>query len=556
MNKKLNLTVAFCLLIPTLFAQQTVGVFSYDPDAYEAYTLFAPLSGTTTYLIDNCGREVHSWTSSYKPGNSVYLLEDGSLLKTGTITSSTFTGGGGIGGNVEQIDWNGTVLWSYDLATSSGHQHHDIEYLPNGNVLILAWEYKTATQATDAGRNPSLLADSELWPERIVEIQPSGTSGGTIVWEWYLWDHLVQDYDNSKANYGVVTDHPELVNLNFTGSGPGATGGDWIHLNSIDYNPVLDQIIVSSRNLNEIWIIDHSTTTAEAASHSGGNSGKGGDLLYRWGNPQTYDRGSSGDQMLYGQHDAQWIADSLPGAGDIMIYNNGQGRSSGNYSTVDVISPPVDSSGNYTLTTGSPFDPSSLTWTYEAPTATDFYSSFISGASRLENGNTIICEGATGRFFEVKSDGTIVWEYVNPVTNSGIVSQGDPVTQNNVFRSPKYAIDYPAFDGRTLTPGDPIEGDPLPLPSGCDGVFVDASSDPNALVVYPNPANDRLTIELDQDSNSPTSASLFNTNGILVAKAVFNKSYTFSVESLPAGLYICHIENQEARITRKIIISR
>lgn len=59
-------------------------------------------------------------------------------------------------------------------------------------------------------------------------------------------------------------------------------------MNGIDYNPVLDQIALSTHNLNEWYIIDHSTTTAEAATSSGGNSGKGGDLLYRWGNPAAY----------------------------------------------------------------------------------------------------------------------------------------------------------------------------------------------------------------------------------------------------------------------------
>ncbi|MGC8644373.1 MAG: hypothetical protein ACP5XB_31305, partial [Isosphaeraceae bacterium] len=59
----------------------------------------------------------------------------------------------------------------------------------------------------------------------------------------------------------------------------------------------LDQILLSVHSFSEIWIIDHGTTTAEAATHKGGRSGKGGDLLYRWGNPQAYRAGTAADQQ-------------------------------------------------------------------------------------------------------------------------------------------------------------------------------------------------------------------------------------------------------------------
>ena len=147
----------------------------------------------------------------------------------------------------------------------------------NGNVLVTVWEKKTITQATAEGRDPALLATT-LWVDRIMELQPAGLSGANVVWEWSVWDHLIQDYDSTKANYGVVADHPELFNLNYVP----AIQADWMHVNGIAYNSDLDQIVFSSRLFSEIFIIDHSSTTAEALSHTGGNSGKGGDILYRW----------------------------------------------------------------------------------------------------------------------------------------------------------------------------------------------------------------------------------------------------------------------------------
>ena len=95
-----------------------------------------------------------------------------------------------------------------------------------------------------------------------------------------------------------------------------------MHCNSISYNPMLDEILISSRSMSEIYIIDHSTSTQQASSHSGGNHNKGGDIVYRWGNPQVYNQGSLIDKKLFGQHDAHWIPNDFPDGGKIMIFNN------------------------------------------------------------------------------------------------------------------------------------------------------------------------------------------------------------------------------------------
>jgi hypothetical protein len=400
---------------------------------YADYNLYGNLTSTTAYLVDEDGTAVHSWETSHPPGHSMYLLENGELLRTGDVGNTTFEAGGA-GGIVETYDWDGNLTWSYTYSDTTHLQHHDVEWLPNGNVLLLAWQYKSGAEAIAAGRDPGTLATDALWPDSVIEVQPDGEGGGTIVWEWHVWDHLVQDYDAAKPNYGVVADHPELIDLNYTMN----SKADWNHSNSVDYNAELDQILISVRNFSEIWIIDHSTTTAEAASHSGGTSGKGGDLLYRWGNPQAWDAGGAEDQQLFVQHDAEWIASGLSGEDNILVYNNGNGRSDGDYSTVDEIAPPLAEDGSYTRMTGSAFGPSAVTWRYQADPATDFYSSAISGAQRLPNGNTLICEGQAGRFFEVTDAGEIVWEY-------------EP--GGSVFRVERYRSDYAGFDGTPLDDG-------------------------------------------------------------------------------------------------------
>ena len=281
----------------SLSAQNTIGTLTNTSQAFNGYTLFTNYK--TTYLINNCGEVINKWTSAYVDGKSVYLLEDGSILRCGIIENINFNLPG-LGGVIEKISWDGNVTWEYTYSSSSFSQHHDVYSLPNGNVLILAVTKKTNLEAFQAGRNPALLDEDALYNEQIIEVQPTGLNSGNIVWEWNIWDHLIQDYDDTKDNFGIVSENPQLLDINYLGVSVRAS--NWIHANSIQYNEDLDEIILSSRQLNEIYIIDHSTTTSEAASHLGGAHNKGGDFLYRWGNPIAYGQGSELDQKLFGQH--------------------------------------------------------------------------------------------------------------------------------------------------------------------------------------------------------------------------------------------------------------
>ncbi len=527
------------LLISTYTECQTVGTIINKYHSYDGYTLFSPLPDTTAYLIDNCGYVVNSWTTSYKPGLSAYLLEDGSLLRTGQINHPVYTMDGS-GGQIQRYDWNGNLVWDYNLCNSNICQHHDIEYMPNGNILILARELKTQAECIAAGRNPSLLQSNSLWPELIVEIEPIGIDSGRIVWEWHAWDHMVQAFDSSKNNYQANINIPELFHLNYLGAVNTNSNADWMHANAIDYNPVLDQIVISSKRWSEFWIIDHSTTTNEAASHSGGNRGKGGDILYRWGNPIAYD--GSGPKMLFDQHDVHWITNGNPDAGKIMIFNNGITR---NWSSVDIIIPPVDSVGNYLFSISS-YGPSSLYWTYSDTTSNIFYSRLISGAQQLPNGNVLICYGVKGKLFEIDSNKTLVWEYNSPVTNSGITTQGQVFTGqgSSIFRSYRYGPMFPGFVGKTLTPTVPVELSPNT--SHCSlikGIPSSQKQNQGILKLYPNPAISKITIETTAELIGET-IIIYNLLGQQVYSQSNNSHSTeIKVDYLVKGTYLLTIGN-------------
>jgi hypothetical protein len=448
--KKILLTL-LCLPFLTL-AQQTVGLFSNQPSSYNGYTLFNSLGSTTTYLIDNCGTKVYEWNSNFKPAAVVYLLENGNLLRTNQFQNTTFSFGG-TGGGIEILDPNSNVIWSYDVDSDSTLAHHDLEVLPNGNILILAIELISAQEADTCGS----LVSVDRYSEMIIEVNPSTSQ---IVWEWHAWDHLIQDTDSNLLCYGTISEHPKRININYAYDG---TDPDWLHANSIDYNANLDQIIINIPTFNELWIIDHSTTTAEAADSVGGFSGKGGDILYRWGNPQAYNRGDSLDLVFEFQHDAHWIPSGLPDQGKIMIFNNGNQRG---YSSIDIIDPPLDTnnSNNYILTNNStPYGPLNLYWSYSD--SINFYSAFISGAQQLENGNILICSGAQGSIFEIEyQTDSVVWDYIIPMIGPNPIAQGDtvPPMGNICFRAQRFPPSYSGFDSLVLTPTTVIELNPLP----------------------------------------------------------------------------------------------
>jgi len=462
-----KLAITSLLTISLIFSpiissgQQTVGLFTKKTGEQDGYVLFSPQSSYITYLIDKCGKLIHKWNTGDYPGLDAYLLPNGDLLSTGRVSNSYFSNSGSAGGLVQIFSWNGKLKWSYTFSDSTIIQDHDVWPMPNGNILICEWERFTSSQTIANGRNSKKQGNSDTWSIKIQEIKPVGGQSIQVVWQWRLWDHLIQDVDSSRPNFGVVADHPELLNINYFDTAVTTFGSaDWTHGNAVTYNPDLDQVMISSRNLNEIYILDHSTTTAEAASHSGGKHGKGGDFLYRWGNPAAYNRGTEKDKRLFVQHNPLWIPDGFPGAGNISVFNNGDGRPKGPYSSADIFKPPVDSNGDYKLDSGKAYGPDSCIWSYVAPNPKDFYSSVQGGVLCLANGNVLICETEKGNFFEVDSGKNILWRYVDPDGGYGPDDQGLGPGNNQCYRADLYMANYPAFKNISLIPGAPVELNP------------------------------------------------------------------------------------------------
>lgn len=547
--KIITLSLLLTLAFTNLKAQQTVGLFQNSEDSYDGYTLFPPTGSTSTYLINNCGEECYEWASEYQPGHAAYMLENGYLLRAGIVGNGTFGNAGGNGGIIEMINADSEVVWDYTVSSTEECQHHDMCYLPNGNILIIAWHSYTAAEAAAEGRTAS---GSTLWSDKIVEVEPDyENGGGTVVWEWNAWDHLIQDENPDANNYDIVADHPELINLNFVKSDD--MDSDWLHINAVNYNADLDQILLSVHHFSEVWIIDHSTTTEEAASHEGGTYGKGGDLLYRWGNPQAYDQGTEDDQMLFLQHDAKWIEEGLTDAGKIMLFNNEAGTLDNiSHSAINIFEAPVDEDGNYSYT-GSAYGPEDFSWTYVSDPLTDFYGTNISGAQRLANGNTLICEGPSGTFFEVDYEGNTVWEYVNPVSTNGIIYQGNNASNNRVFRAERYDRDFTGFDGYDLTSqgyiesGSTFECDLFVV--GIEEVAIETSTE---VKIYPNPATNELNISSDEEIKSIT---IYNIQGAMIAELNPNSAFSnLNISNYQTGLYFVKIltENDEM-VTMKLI---
>jgi len=403
------------------------GVLQWDEkQAYNGYTLVSPSTATTSYLIDMKGDVVHEWKTKYKPGLYAELLPNGNLLR-GVTFKKLMVPFGGASSGVQELDWDGNVVWEYIISDKKTLQHHTFQRLENGNTLILGWEYKSYDEAMAKGRKPETLPKKNgaiskkmkyggIWSDFVVEVDAKGKK----VWSWHVWDYLGTGKNQFDINFILPMDGPY-------------GDSDWTHFNTIEYIPETGQLLLCGRNFGEIYLIDKKT----------------GKMVYRWGNPFAYGKGKgpsfldAGDQELFGPHDSTWLGD-----GKIMIFDNGWQNPEKNRSRIIILDTKT----------------SKIAWEYKAKNSSAFYSAFQGAVQMLENGNMLITSTNTGHVFEItaeEKEPEIVWEFISPwmknkavallTEEHAIISPYSNMMLNYVHRAYRYAPDYAGLKGKDLS---------------------------------------------------------------------------------------------------------
>jgi hypothetical protein len=539
-------------------AQQTVGSLLNTEDSYQGYTIISPSSYKASYLINNCGEVINSWESDFFVALMAEIDLEGNLFRTMRLQTEGGFVGGGIGGGLEKFSWDGELLWTGDFADEMHHSHHDLSIMPNGNVLLIQWDKIPAEDVFANGRSPMTFGDDSLWPDKIIEVEILDNNEYNIVWEWRAWDHIVQDYDSSLPNFGEIHEHPEKINLNLIPTEGGNDLSDWMHTNGVDYNEELDLVVISLRHFSEIMVIDHSTTTEEAAGSTGGNFGMGGDLLYRYGNPANYNLGTVDDQMFFGQHDSRWHFNEEIEQWQISVFNNGVNRPGGGASTAEIITLPLE--GNTFLREeNQAFGPEEIYFSFPSIPDTSLFASRVCGAQILPNNNILYAAGAGGTIWEVTQESEdLVYDYQMPVGIAGPLEYNTPNFNTNYFKVTRYSEDYPGFEGKDMTPGDYIE---LNNPGGDCIIYENQSNDTTSvferfeeqrnLLIYPNPASSTCQIDIPGQGV----LNIYNALGKLHDSIVLNYAQVLQLDIsfFTKGMYYVNFSGQESSNTKLII---
>ena len=444
MFRAIATVILACSLAVVSLAQGDVGVVVNSEQAMDGYTFIAPQFNHQAYVIDNQGRVINEWDFGVQT-REIHLLENGNVMVLRgpyeELDKSLISLGYAVEGAVAEYTWEGEMVWEYVFRDPAKRQHHGINILPSGNILAIVWDYHRIDEAMGMGLDPAIVTASfgdtdHILPDTILEIDRGSKE---IVWQWEVWDHLIQNLDDTLPNYGEPADNPQRIDINYhfhyVKGYEENEPEDWIHANSVFFDPRLKQIALSLHRFDEFWIIDRDITSDEA-------KGPAGDLLYRWGNPAAFGQGDLvEDRRLFRQHDVQWIAEGLPGAGNVLLYNNRNNvlsddePSDDEYSSILEVKLPLLDDGSYDWNADV-----EVVWEYDE----GFYSRIISGVQRLPNGNTFITAGVPGRLIEVSAAGEVVWEFVNSL----------PVDARTwIFRARKYPSDHPGFADKDLAPG-------------------------------------------------------------------------------------------------------
>jgi len=526
MKKVILLTVAVAMFIALpLTSANAVEVFSaetelrqYNPEkSYGGYFMPSNSRRGTNYLLDMTGNVVHEWDNNTGPtdddrrqGATAQLLPNGNLGCMGRLT-----------------DWDSNYVWTFNPSTDANRpdikMHHDTRWIWNKKLnaytnLIVCNRTTTQDEIVAAGGDPSVDYSSRLdRMDVLIEVNQNKE----IIWEWEFLDHTCQSQNPTWPNYvSDVALAPGKCDIFWKTdqSQPAGLAGivrDWHHVNSVDYNEDLDVIAVNAKHFSTFFVIDHGETfvsTTDWAANRAAAAGPDGDFIYRFGNPSAYNQGlapsfrNEGEQQIYGAHNIQWIrdyhwerphpeagdnwpdpstvfAETMPGAGNFLIYDNGCYNPTVTRSRVREINPFLNDAGvntgwfvnppdaGYTGTVGATQTSKQIVWSYESRNPNSFYSRHISGAQRLPNGNTSINSGTQGHMFEVTPDGEVVWEYLYPgVAGPDAKTIRTDSDSISMFRHYRYGTDYPGLAGKDLSPIDTLTGR-LPRQVGEDQTY-------------------------------------------------------------------------------------
>jgi hypothetical protein len=542
--------------------------------AFNGYTLFGARG--VSYLVDMHGRLVHTWNGIGQ--NPRLLAYNGHILDASKSDPKGFT----------EMDWAGKIVWTYSEKRSDYAPHHDWIRIYNKKLkayttIYIANKTVPADSALAHGADPADGPYTGSQMDALVEVD----SAGTVVWEWWFFNHVIQDLDAAKLDYvgsgKTIADYPDRININLPGR---PLRKDWLHCNSLDYSPELGQLVTNSVQ-GEFYVIDHDNTfiTGNPDSSKALAAGPAGDFLHRFGDPARYEQGdppsvmedwtkvTTGDKQIGGAHDIQWIDSGLTGAGHFLVFNNGEYLLEQTpQSYVFEINPFLDNSGKTGTTYINPPDAGyikwdapdrnqmkstknlsrQVTWLYYSKNSANFYSTIGSGAQRLPNGNTLICAMTSGHIIEVTSGGAgnggslngdpaIVWEYICPITSDGIRDSLDDQypMYNSIFRAYRYGADFAAFTGKDLTPGKTIAGRSIGGTSGVGKEYAPATAQARvkldkraavATIYFPNPGrNARL--------------SVFSLDGRLVLErtGITLENFVLPTCGMSPGVYVCRI---------------
>ncbi len=418
---------------PTVYP---TGTTVYEPEkCWNGYTIFQPRDRGAV-LIDMNGNIVNLWRGLTGLPGPYKILPGGYVMGNTKSRSRKYSFQDKV--DLVQVDWEGNIVWEfnrYELVrdphqkkTWMLRQHHDYQregnpvgyYVPGMNPLVD--KGNTLIICHKNLKNPD-ISDKLLLDDTIIEVNWDGE----IIWEWICSEHF-EEMGFSEEAKNVLARNP---NMQTSGGGM----GDWMHLNSISllgqnkwfdsgderFHP--DNIIWSGRETNILAILDKKT----------------GNIVWQVGPDYTITRALRELGQIIGPHHVHLIPRGLPGEGNILVFDNG---GNAGYGAPNPGSPTGNRNALRDYSRVIEFDPVTLEviWQHPRkpstpgiPSGNRFYSSFMSSAQRLLNGNTLVTEGSGGRLFEVTVEHKIVWEYISPF-------YGNKMNQGMVYRA--YRVPY------------------------------------------------------------------------------------------------------------------